>query len=222
MSDLLKKFDGWLSESGPAAIVLREPLVPVEGPDGVFFPPTFASSEDRTFKGGYNIDSFADGSNVCLVDSVGSQANRIEPMFSREGYQDLVPQIRIHAGSKVVNLLEAGHRAGDAIARCSDLPIQECFKEVLRGNAEKLAQLAPTSLVFGVWDSRDTQAKLPRLFASTIRAYNVRRLTRSAQYVRPRSTWPSSSSTSRRTRLRVTRTLNAGSCTSRPPGRTAV
>jgi CRISPR-associated protein Csb1 len=54
---------------------------------------------------------------------------------------------------------------------------------VLKGNAEPLAKIAPTSLVFGVWDSRDTQAKLPRLIASTIRAYNVRRLTRSAQYV---------------------------------------
>jgi len=37
--------------------------------------------------------------------------------------------------------------------------------------------------VFGVWDSRDTQAKLPRLISSTIRAYNVRKLTRSAQFV---------------------------------------
>ena len=38
-------------------------------------------------------------------------------------------------------------------------------------------------MVFGVWDSRDTQAKLPRLIASTIRAFNVRRLTRHAQFV---------------------------------------
>ena len=37
-------------------------------------------------------------------------------------------------------------------------------------------------LVFGVWDSRDTQAKLPRLVSSAIRAFNVRELTRSAQY----------------------------------------
>jgi CRISPR-associated protein Csb1 len=54
---------------------------------------------------------------------------------------------------------------------------------VLKGNAEPLAKIAPTSLVFGVWDSRDTQAKLPRLVASTIRAFNVRKLMRSAQFV---------------------------------------
>jgi CRISPR-associated protein Csb1 len=48
-----------------------------------------------------------------------------------------------------------------------------------------LAKIAPTSIVFGAWDSRDTQAKMPRLIASTIRAYDVRKLTRSAQYVPP-------------------------------------
>jgi len=39
--------------------------------------------------------------------------------------------------------------------------------------------------VFGAWDSRDTQAKLPRLIASTIRAYDVIELKRSAQYNPP-------------------------------------
>jgi CRISPR-associated protein Csb1 len=39
--------------------------------------------------------------------------------------------------------------------------------------------------VFGAWDSRDTQTKLPRLVASTIRAYDVVELTRSAQYSPP-------------------------------------
>jgi CRISPR-associated protein Csb1 len=36
--------------------------------------------------------------------------------------------------------------------------------------------------VFGVWDSRDTQAKLPRILQSVIRAWDVTELTRSAQY----------------------------------------
>ena len=53
---------------------------------------------------------------------------------------------------------------------------------MLKGNAVSMAQIAPTSLVFGVWDSRDTQAKLPRLVASTIRAFDVQKLTRSAQF----------------------------------------
>jgi CRISPR-associated protein Csb1 len=177
----LTQFDHLLAADGPAALVVREHLIPVEGADAVLFPATYADI-------GYNIDyenqRERTGSNVCLVDSVGSQANRIEPLFKDEPYSALVPQIVIKAGEKEINLLDAGHRAGDALARCSALQddLKAAFTAVLKGNAVPLAKIAPTSLVFGVWDSRDSQAKLPRLIASTIRAYDVRKLTRSAQF----------------------------------------
>jgi CRISPR-associated protein Csb1 len=179
----LKKLDAYLEDAGPAALVLRDELTAVEGPDGVFFPPTYAAGDN--FAGGYNLDGDPNGQNVCLVDSVGAQANRIEPMFGKPPYAELVPQIGIRAGERVVSLLEAGHRAGDAIVRCSVLQdeLQRAFKSLLQGDAAPLATVAPTSLVFGVWDSRDTQAKAPRLLASTIRAYDVRKLTRSATYL---------------------------------------
>lgn len=182
MSDL-DKLDRYLEDNGPAALVLRDELTAVEGLDGVVFPPTFAAGD--SFAGGYNIDGDASGKNVCLIDSVGAQANRIEPMFGRAPYAELVPQIVIRAGERAINLLDAGHRAGDAIVRCSALQdeLQRAFKALLKGDAAPLAEVAPTSLVFGVWDSRDTQAKAPRLLASTIRAYDVRKLTRSAQFV---------------------------------------
>ncbi|MBI3183294.1 MAG: type I-U CRISPR-associated protein Cas7 [Myxococcales bacterium] len=187
MSDAVAKIEELLSESGdvPAAMVLREYLNPVEGKDGVLFPPTFAAAQSlKDFPGGYNIDTLGDGKNVCLIDSVGSQANRIEPMFSTAPYDELVPRIVVEAGSRKINLLEAGHRAGDAIVRCSALKddLQKAFKALKAGDAMPLAKLAPTSLVFGVWDSRDTQAKAPRLLAATVRAFDVGKLTRSAQY----------------------------------------
>jgi CRISPR-associated protein Csb1 len=181
----LAQFDPWLTTDNFAALVIREFLEPVEGPDGVLFPATYAAAEDKkVFPGGYNIDPPEGDKNVCLVDSVGSQANRIEPMFAKPDYAHLVPQYFVKAGDKSVSILEAGHRAGDALVRCTSLQkkLQEAFKAVLKGNAEPLAKIAPTSLVFGVWDSRDTQAKLPRLVASTIRAFDVKRLKRSAQY----------------------------------------
>jgi CRISPR-associated protein Csb1 len=53
------------------------------------------------------------------------------------------------------------------------------------GDATGLAKLAPTSLVFGVWDSRDTSAKLPRIVQSVVRAWNVDEVHRSAQYSPP-------------------------------------
>jgi len=183
------QYDSWLVDGqGPAALTIREHLMPVEGRDGVVFPATFAAGDG--FPGGYNIDYFEDekdGRNVCLIDTVGSQANRIEPLFMQPQYKELVPQVVIKAGEKKVNLLEAGHRAGDALVCCSELQgnLDEAFLSAVGGNAEPLANIAPTSLVFGVWDSRDTRAKMPRLASSTIRAFNVRRLTRGAVYIPP-------------------------------------
>lgn len=187
MSDL-NQFDKYISDDGPAALVIRETLMPVEGADGVLFPATFAKGDG--FPGGYNIDTAPNGSTVCLIDSVGSQANRIEPLFMREPYRHLVPQIVIKAGDMEVNILEAGHRAGDALVRCSSLQeeIESVFVASIKGDAMPLAKIAPTSLVFGVWNSRGqrgNQDKRPRLVASVIRAFDVRELTRSAVYTAP-------------------------------------
>lgn len=185
MSNNLTQFDHYLADNGPAALVVREHLMPVEGADAIFFPATYVEI-------GYNIDGGdrtkdPSAQNIALVDSVGSQANRIEPLFTESPLDALVPQIVIKAGEKSVNLLNVGHRAGDALVRCSGLKdvLQDAFKAILNGNALPLARIAPTSLVFGVWDSRDSQAKLPRLITSTVRAYNVRKLTRSAVYSAP-------------------------------------
>src|SRR6516164_10060293 len=100
MSELKTKFDAWLTDSGPAALVIREHLIAVEGRDGVVFPATYAASKYGT--SGYNIDSFNDSGteNVCLIDSVGSQANRIEPLFMKPDYADLVPRVTVKAGEK--------------------------------------------------------------------------------------------------------------------------
>ena len=191
MTKKLNRYDTWLTGTdGPAALVLREHLMPVEGPDGVLFPPTYAAAAGDGFAGGYNIDQIgdvADNKNVCLIDSVGAQANRIEPIFAEGVCAELIPQVVIKAGEKEINIVDIGHRAGDALARCSELQddLHTVFKQVLMGNAEPLAKIAPTSLVFGVWDSRDTQAKLPRLVSSTVRAFDVRKLTRGAVYTPP-------------------------------------
>jgi len=216
----VNQFDDWLrDDSDVAALVLRQWLEPVEGKDAVIFPPTYAKPErmrDEDWTG-YNIDRFEDGSSVCQIDSVGSQANRMEPIFKRERlepifkrarleYKDLVPQIVISVKTKnsgedvgkQVHLLEAGHRAGDAIARFAGKIdgdgegkalgelLWDAFKAWQEsGDAEPLARIAPTSFVFGAWDSRATQAKVPRVVRSVIRAYGVKKLTRSAQFNTP-------------------------------------
>lgn len=177
------RFDAWLKDdSDVAALVLRQWLEPVEGKDAIVFPPTYPVDQN---KAGYNIDRFSDGSSVCQIDSVGSQANRMEPIFKRKRYKHLVPQVTIKAGEREVHLFDAGHRAADAIVRFSTLgpQLHEAFRAYRdKGDAEPLARIAPTSIVFGSWDSRSTKVKLPRIVRSVIRAYNVDTLTRSAQY----------------------------------------
>lgn len=179
--------DQWATDpNGPVALHLKQKLLPVEGEGGVIFPPTYAMGENKS---PYNIDTLSDGTKVATIDSVGSQANRIEPMFKLSDYAELVPQIEIeYADSRKVSIFEVGHRLGDALIRSTNIKdeTQKAFKALLdSGNAQGIAQLAPTSLVFGVWDSRDTQAKLPRLVQSVIRAWGVDTLTRSAQYNPP-------------------------------------
>ena len=181
--------------NGPVALHLRQALLPVEGPGSPIFPPTYAFPEGHRYHG-YNIDEMADGTRVAVIDSVGSQANRIEPIFraAKPGSAGnpratLVPQIDIDCGNgKTVSILEAGHRLGDALVRSTELAgrAEGAFRAFLdRNDATPLAKLAPTSLVFGVWDSRGTLAKLPRIVQATIRAENVELLTRSAQYNPP-------------------------------------
>lgn len=177
----------WLDRKGPVALTFKEHLMPVEGEGAVFFPPTYAP-KSKADDSAYNVDKLDDGTRVATIDSVGAQANRMEPLFGTdEELKLLVPQVRIDLGNgSSVSIFEAGHRLGDAIVRASSLKeaAQEAFKAYLdSGDATQLAKLGPTSLVFGVWDSRDTQAKLPRLVQSVIRAWEVDVLTRSAQYV---------------------------------------
>lgn len=180
----IEQFDPWLVASGPVAVVIREELEPVMGDDAVFFPPTFAPPEGSKDAPGYLIDETSSG-RVALVDTVGAQANRIEPIFKQKPYSQLVPKATVRIGEREVDLLDAGHRAADAVVRFSDkwVVLQKAFLAIRdKRDATVLAKLAPTSLVFGVWDSRDTQVKLPRLVGSTVRAYKVEKLTRSAQF----------------------------------------
>ena len=175
--------------AGPIALTLQQKYLPVEGADSVIFPPTYARI-------GYNIDKLSDGTKVATIDSVGAQANRMEPLFKAAADSEpenprasLVPQVTITYGNdKSVSLLEAGHRLGDALVRSTDLleEANRAFRTLLdNDDASPIARLAPTSLVFGVWDSRDTQAKLPRIVQSVIRAWDIDDLKRSAQYNPP-------------------------------------
>ncbi|MGH7058606.1 MAG: type I-G CRISPR-associated RAMP protein Csb1/Cas7g, partial [Acetobacteraceae bacterium] len=179
MSDLETMLNEW-AEGGAAALVLEQPLRPVVGT--LVFPPTFAPVR-RGEPSDYVLDEI-DGRYVVTLDTPGSQANRLEPLFIQDPLATLVPQVTIKVGNQQKNLLELGHRAADALARATDAntTIHQAFEQALVGDHSALGRFAPTSLVFGAWDSRDTGAKLPRLIASRIDAYGVEKRERAAQY----------------------------------------
>jgi len=188
--------NSWADDSdGPVALHLKQKLLPVEGEGGVVFPPTYADI-------GYNIDTLDDGTKIVTIDSVGSQANRMEPIFKRPPYSALVPQIEIEISVKeeggekyteVRSLLDLPHRSADAVVNsCPTLApaMAKAFRALrYHGDAGPLCRLAPTSLVFGVWDSRGGSAeKRPRLVRSIMRARNVQPLYAAAQF---NSVWKS-------------------------------
>ena len=206
-TDLLEK---WATDAtGPVALHLRQKLLPVTTNDsegGIIYPPTYANI-------GYSIDTLSDGKRVALIDSVGSQANRMEPIFKQRFSKDasteepvwLVPQIEIvlsaerpnkrdRAGTQTQakplgekrSLLDLAHRSADAVVRsCPTLKklFDPAFESLRRGDAGPLCALAPTSLVFGVWDSRGGSGeRRPRLVRSIIRAWDVDVLHAAAQF----------------------------------------
>jgi len=190
MSSVREIVEELLSEDGPSAVVLTEELEPAEGRSSVFFPPTYAPpEEEKGKKPRYALTEKGPLSTV-VVDSVESQANRLEQLFKREGYRELVPQIwikiRTTEGKELrVNLLDVSHRIADALVRCSELA-EEVEKALERfkyeGDASDIARLSPTSLLFGFWDSRNTGVKAPRLLRSEIRAWKVKEVVRYAQF----------------------------------------
>src|SRR5262249_10622112 len=129
---------------------------------------------------------------VCMIDSVGSQANRMEPLFKDPPYSQLVPQIEIELHSngdftEKRSILDLAHRSADAVVHSSPTLaplIANAFTALRqRNDAMPLCCIAPTSLVFGAWDSRGGSGeKRPRLIRSFIRAWDVDVLTSAAQF----------------------------------------
>ena len=218
MSELLKAYDHLLKDTGPAAIVLKQWLKPVGNP--IIFPPTYANPKEGD-PPVYNIDRFGETTSlgkrfekfkkthtfmdservehgrlrsVCVIDSIPSQANRIEPAFGRITNDDgkpvkLVPKVTVKAkiDGEVVDLdllIDAGHRIADAILRYTSIGDEVTMAIIARkkGDSTPLAKLAPTSLIFGMWDSQKSGVKVPRLINSIIRAYDVHEYRRSSQF----------------------------------------
>jgi CRISPR-associated protein Csb1 len=176
-----------------AAVRVLTRLEPVGGPGDKVFPPTYkAPVGDKSL---YALeDRIIGGRRVAtvLLDSVQSQANRLEAALlgALDPKECFLPVLSVtvpRADESVtrITVLDAPHRATDAIFRDSELegaafrasPIGTQLAGARIDNALALFRYCPTALIFGFWDSQSESgihgAKVPRALTSEIIGLDV-------------------------------------------------
>ena len=175
-----------MADTALVALTLRQPLASVEASDVPIAPPTYPPAREtgaHRFDTPYPVSRTGDGVWSCELDTVPSQANRMEAAFTAE-LADVVPHHVVRAGRFERDVTALPHRIADAAIRATAFAsrIRAAFEAFEAGDAGPMARIAPTSLVYGAWDSRDTRVCIPRAVASRIRADDVSVLTCSTVY----------------------------------------
>lgn len=187
--------DNLIGRSDAIAIVLKCPMRPVAGQGTPVFPAIYAADEKSIDKSPrYCISPVGhEGKrNVCVIDSVQSQAGRIEAALQQHPYRGLTREVSVSVvtqGEEVaqIDVLAAGHRVFDAVFRYSTLLplITDASRGYIAGDARQMAALAPMALIFGAWDSRGAKLQIPRAFSAEITAHDVSVLSRGSVYKVP-------------------------------------
>ena len=178
-----------------AALRRRQKLQPVGGQGDKIFPPTYP--EEPRGAGPRHVFERRriDGAEVwcVLVDSVQSQANRLEEALLAAVRERMIelPYVTVDftgkevAGIGEITSLDAPHRVYDAILRDSLLDNQPFMKSYLGlrlaeakpNDATALLEASPTALLLGAWHSTGEGgglgAKFPRCLVSEIIAVNT-------------------------------------------------
>lgn len=169
------------------AVRVRQRLQPAGGAGDKVFPPTYATG-DRALKYAGETRRIEGQDVPCvLLDSVASQANRMEEALQDAWDRRLLdfPLIGVDfsgdpdlADIGVITTLQAPHRIADAILRDAtdtkgktlfrDLPEGKAFTSATFRNASAVFQLCPTALVFGVWDSTGPKGGMGAKFQRTL------------------------------------------------------
>lgn len=171
-------------------------LLPAGGAADKVFPPTYVKAKQSVTK--YAMETRkVDGRNVqtVLLDSVASQANRIEEAllegWRRNELQFPVISVDFSGVDQLADLeqitsLQAPHRVADALLRDSVDEHGTPFRQTIVGkactdarpnHATAMFQYCPTALIFGVWDSTGPRGglgtKFQRVLVSEIVGYDV-------------------------------------------------
>ncbi len=185
-------YDALLSAVEGKAVAIRSiaRLQPAGGPGDKVFPPTYVKEGRAETK--YAMERrLVDGRevNTVLLDSVASQANRMEEALL-QGWRDReldFPLVQVDFTGEAdladlgsISALQTPHRIADALLRDSLLdgtlfrytPVGKAFTDSRPGNATGMFLHCPTALLFGVWDSTGPKgglgAKFQRCMVSEI------------------------------------------------------
>lgn len=182
-----------------AALRRRQRLQPVGGKGDKIFPPTYPGEGRNSPPQHVYERRQIDGREAwcVLVDSVQSQANRLEEsllgLIRDQDRQIRIPHVVVDfsdsnlAGIEKVTSLDAPHRVYDAIFRDSlldgkpfldkDTPLGKRLIEASNVDASALLETSPTALLFGCWNSTGQGgglgAKFARCLVSEIVAVDV-------------------------------------------------
>lgn len=179
-----------------AALRRRQCLQPVGGPGDKIFPPTYPA-EGKNQPPVHVFEPRRMGEATVwtvLVDSVQSQANRLEECLRDAMDAELhIPHARVDfsaealAGIDAITSFDAPHRVYDAILRDSlyegkpfldkDSPVGKRLLQASAADASALLELSPNALLFGAWNSTGQGgglgAKFARCLTSEIMAIEV-------------------------------------------------
>lgn len=177
--DLFPTLSDAVQQASALRIVLR--LKPAMS-DGLVYPPTYEQGQHLFRPAWVN----GEKRNAVLLDSVQSQANRIEMAIltaHRWGelrYPDIQINVLTELGDEHYSVLELSHRIYDAALRMCKVngvlfPLAGIGKAVYQARADRASALfahAPITLTLSGWDSHGgggpLVAKLPRLLTSEI------------------------------------------------------
>jgi len=197
-----------LIEGDTVAIRGMATLEPAGGPGDKIFPPTHAV-DDKNKKPGakYAFETRrigGQGVTCVLIDSVQSQANRMEEALQAlwADTKIALPVVSVDFSSIApevgrVTSLTAPHRIADALLRDSLLndqlfrlsSIGKSFTDASTRNATALFKVCPTGLLFGLWDSTGPKgglgAKFQRALVSEIVGINATEGSKTASRIDP-------------------------------------
>ena len=179
-----------------AALRMLTRLQPAGGPGDKVFPPTYVI-DDKQARTKYAVEKRRIGGtdvDVVLLDSVASQANRMEEALFEAWQADATINFPVMgvdfsgagelADLGFVSALHAPHRIADALLRDAltqddqpipfrDSPGGRAYTQASIRNASAVYRLCPTALIFGVWNSTtlvkgEPQNKFQRCVVSEI------------------------------------------------------